>query len=987
MRHLHSRYRTLLVLLVFVVMGAAAAQAMADTRIGVLPQPACMDLSQAPSCSDSAKQPFSAADRISLAKVYGVDVLRTETSLPSLSAGSQEIVTQAAAAGLGIVLTVRNHPARDASGNNVTPGLATPAAEAQYRSELTALLAAYKPELLVIENEENAPNFFGGTSAQYLTELSIAAEVAHAAGVKLSNGGITSPYAFLLTWEDYHNSGQDARADEFAIRTLTGSSLAALLPYLLAKPYMGVPNDNPRNQKLNTLWQMSRELVAGYGATGTDYVNFHWYFPNASALEDVVGYFKRRTGKPAITHEIGQYRIDGAQVTDSLATLRKLDVPYAVWFDGDGDPAFALHNGDNSLRENGNALAAFDANPSAAAPVPQNQFGVTGPWFNPATAGQGLFVSVTPSMDAAQPGQFFATWYTYDVAPAGGVEKQHWYTLQGLVSSTSASNTFGIYDSQGGNFDAPPLVNPVPVGYATLQLADCTHATLSYLFTDGSGRSASMPLTRVTANVACTPSGTPGWSGAPLLSGAWYEPATSGQGLVIEANPINNVLSAGWMTYAPNGSTLGSQSQRWFTLQGDYAAGSNTTTVGIYDAIGGVFDAPIPVSAVLVGNATVSVGSCSAISVQYQFTSGENAGRTGTLDLARLSPPPPGCSLPDQGNLYLAAQPELHPQITPEQQPVTWGAAPSIDASYGKTLYAGTAIAQADPRPPLDAQGNQPLRLWVAEPGNDLTNRPAILWVHGGGFAVGIDSMYQLAATDAAAYAQRGYVGFSVEYRIDTTLATWAPIAGQRPPSLCQWVQDNASLAGDPVFEERKTQCERNMLAAQYDIQAALRWVRAHAAEYRVDPDRIVIAGFSAGAVTAANADFSEDVGTQRYFSDDDLSVAHSAPAAALGFSGCYTPSFENSSSGIDANDGPLMLVQSRYDPAVDYSCAAATVKASVAAGVPTEFRTYCDSNLHAGSLYASDKAAIDAEIVVFLARSLGLYNDLPPPPPIQYCN
>jgi hypothetical protein len=39
-------------------------------------------------------------------------------------------------------------------------------------------------------------------------------------------------------------------------------------------------------------------------------------------------------------------------------------------------------------------------------------------------------------------------------------------------------------------------VNGVVVGQATLQFSDCKSATLNYNFTDGSGRSGTVPLTR-----------------------------------------------------------------------------------------------------------------------------------------------------------------------------------------------------------------------------------------------------------------------------------------------------------------------------------------------------------------------------------------------------------------------------------------------------------------------------------------------------------
>ena len=318
--------------------------------------------------------------------------------------------------------------------------------------------------------------------------------------------------------------------------------------------------------------------------------------------------------------------------------------------------------------------------------------------------------------------------------------------------------------------------------------------------------------------------------------------------------------------------------------------------------------------------------------------------------------------------------------VTPKAQPVTWGSAPPIDAAYGGTLYAGTAIEQPDPRPALDAQGNEPLRLWVANPNTTTATRPAILWVHGGGFAVGLDAMYGLANGTGRDYAERGYVGFSVEYRIDTTLIGTGTTT-QRPPSLCQWVQDNTN-PGDPVWEQRAAQCRNDILTAQYDVQGALRWVRQHAAQYHVDPNRIAVGGFSAGAVTAANLAYGGDVvGPVSYFNGDDRSVPASRVQAAFGASGCdYTP------ANIGAGDAPTSWIHARYDQAVPYSCAAQTVVPARNAGLVAELTSYCSSSLHAESLYTPNKAATDRQWTTFLARQLLIYSDMRPPSADPVC-
>lgn len=347
---------------------------------------------------------------------------------------------------------------------------------------------------------------------------------------------------------------------------------------------------------------------------------------------------------------------------------------------------------------------------------------------------------------------------------------------------------------------------------------------------------------------------------------------------------------------------------------------------------------------------------------------------------AACMPPNPGPS-----GLYLGVQPDITPVVTPKGSPVTWGAAPVIDEHYGGTLYEGTSIETPDPRPPLLAGGLQPLRMWVADPDNGVTNRPAIIWIHGGGFAVGIDSMYSLAAGVGQEYAKRGYVSFSLEYRIDTTMGEGT---GPRPPSLCQWVQDNVDPTSD-VWLARRLQCFRNVVAAQRDAAAAVRWVRAHAAEYGVDPARIAVAGFSAGAVTAAELAYRwEDVGDVSYFAGDDRSAAGSRPDAVIGASGCAYPIELGATvpSYIGAGDVPASFIASELDQALPYGCAATTATTARAAGLVAELTSYCDQAGHAQKLYEAHRAETDVQWTTFLARELHLYSGMRPPSTDPIC-
>jgi acetyl esterase/lipase len=99
------------------------------------------------------------------------------------------------------------------------------------------------------------------------------------------------------------------------------------------------------------------------------------------------------------------------------------------------------------------------------------------------------------------------------------------------------------------------------------------------------------------------------------------------------------------------------------------------------------------------------------------------------------------------------------------------------------------------------------------------TNRPAILAIHGGGFRAG-DKPW--GAQFAKELCPRGYVVFSINYR----------------------------LAGRP---------NGTWPAQIQDVQKALKYIRANAAKFRIDPDRIASLGVSAGGHLATMVALRDD--------------------------------------------------------------------------------------------------------------------------------
>jgi len=288
---------------------------------------------------------------------------------------------------------------------------------------------------------------------------------------------------------------------------------------------------------------------------------------------------------------------------------------------------------------------AITINPTGLSAVNLNQHGLTGSWYEPATSGQGFEVEVFPNQSGPATGLVFVSWFSYD-SVVGGADRQRWYTLSGPVVNGQPNASLTIYRNIGGNFNALPVTNAVAVGTATLSFDTCSSGQITYSFADGTGRMGTIPLTRLTPNVTCSATGTPGTNADFAFSGNWYTPATSGQGFTVEVNP-NSGLFAAWYTYAPSGAGAGAAGQRWYTAQaGIFAPGTRSIPVRIYQTTGGMFDMPTvpPPTTVQVGTGTLGFQSCTSATFNYNFTGGSSSGLSGTIALSRVGPVPQGCS-------------------------------------------------------------------------------------------------------------------------------------------------------------------------------------------------------------------------------------------------------------------------------------------------------------------------------------------------------
>lgn len=290
-------------------------------------------------------------------------------------------------------------------------------------------------------------------------------------------------------------------------------------------------------------------------------------------------------------------------------------------------------------------------------PARISQKALAGTWYNAATNGQGLLIDYSPGT-----GNLLAAWFGFADSQELGPTGLRWYTLIGTTIGANGSVDLGIYRNQGGAFASAPITTAERVGSASLRMNTCQEAVLSYAFDnlELGGAQGDISLQRLAPlTVDCQNAdgsvdpGTPVQAAASGFaanqSGAWYQPASSGQGMLFDVRPASadgsnpGLLLGGWFTYDPTAAADDPTAQHWFLVQGDLAQASDgSVELPIYRVTGGRFDQNATHNAHAVGVARVQFSACDRGRLSYQFDNsglaGTFAGKQGDIPLQRLSP-------------------------------------------------------------------------------------------------------------------------------------------------------------------------------------------------------------------------------------------------------------------------------------------------------------------------------------------------------------
>ncbi|MEZ2348484.1 alpha/beta hydrolase [Terriglobus sp. RCC_193] len=233
------------------------------------------------------------------------------------------------------------------------------------------------------------------------------------------------------------------------------------------------------------------------------------------------------------------------------------------------------------------------------------------------------------------------------------------------------------------------------------------------------------------------------------------------------------------------------------------------------------------------------------------------------------------------------------------------------------------------------------LGMWIVEPKDFgaqdyAAKRPAVLLVHGGGWANGAAGVHN---AQAKVIAQHGAVAILLQYRL-------LPHNPHEEPRIC--VEDTKS---------------------------AIRWLRAHAGELRLDPNKIAAGGSSAGGYNAAYA----AVGPGWNDPHDDVSISARPdalvllnPALDIHYSNAMFHNDQKLSpmSYINKDVPPMLILSGSNDEVIHADLLRDYAEKLKAAGVRCELHIY-PGQVH--TFYRNEPylSETNAQIITFL-HSLG---------------
>ncbi len=171
-----------------------------------------------------------------------------------------------------------------------------------------------------------------------------------------------------------------------------------------------------------------------------------------------------------------------------------------------------------------------------------------------------------------------------------------------------------------------------------------------------------------------------------------------------------------------------------------------------------------------------------------------------------------------------AAPPVGRLRWRPPQPVPPWAGVRPVGA-FGPNSLQGVVFDDIDPRPAGISEDCLYLNIWTPAAPDDGARAPTMVWIHGGGFVVGSGAEPRY---DGARLAARGILVVTLNHRLNAL----------------------GFLAHPELTAESEHRASGNY--GMLDLVAALRWVKRNIAAFGGDPDKVTIAGESAGSEAAS---------------------------------------------------------------------------------------------------------------------------------------
>jgi para-nitrobenzyl esterase len=231
-----------------------------------------------------------------------------------------------------------------------------------------------------------------------------------------------------------------------------------------------------------------------------------------------------------------------------------------------------------------------------------------------------------------------------------------------------------------------------------------------------------------------------------------------------------------------------------------------------------------------------------------------------------------------------------------------------------------------------ESSDSKDLLLDIYESNNEEPLKPAVVFIHGGGFTGGDKSM--AAAFDTLTYfAERGFIGISINYRLLRDYGTL-------PDTLLN------AIDAIPNLSESSRDQVKAMYPAIRDAKGAIRWVYQQAEALGIDTNHISVVGGSAGSIigVALGVINPEDYTNELTTSEDPTLITINLEQPAVvhtvinhwgSAGGVNLLEQLDGVSRWDESDAPLSIVHGTVDTIVAFSNAQELRAIYSSTGVP----------------------------------------------------